>query len=294
MNQYVCRYCRQPSDPHSPACPLCGAPVDVRSAVSDSGWVEQPPIRDMARIQFGQSRCQIEGTTVPVADFVLAPGDMVYFSHHVLLWTDPATQLRGMSMRGGWKRMMSGLPLIMMEAHGPGHVALSGNHAGEVVALPLARGQAMWVREHRFLCATGSVAYDWRANDVWYDTGEDQQHQDIHYPLGQFGDIFTASRGPGLLLLHAPGNTFIRDLRARESLLVQPSALVYRDASVRVNLHLEYPRNRGFAFWSPRWSYRSTLLRLHGPGRVAVQSVYEPPEDADVIRAHSYATTRHW
>jgi uncharacterized protein (AIM24 family) len=294
MNQYVCRYCRQPSDPHSPTCPLCGAPVDIRDEVSDSGWVEQPPIRDMARLQFGQSHCQIEGTTVPVADFVLAPNDMVYFSHHVLLWTDPATRLKNMSMRGGWHRMLAGLPLIMMEAHGPGHIALSDNHAGEVVALPLSHGQAMWVREHRFLCATGNIAYDWRGNDVWYDTGEDQDHQDIHYPMGQFGDIFTASHGPGLLLLHAPGNTFIRDLRQGQSLLVQPSALLYRDVSVRVNLHLEYPRNRGFAFWSPRWSYHSILLRLHGPGRVAVQSVYEPPEDSEAIRAHSYATTRHW
>jgi predicted amidophosphoribosyltransferase len=55
MNQYICRYCRQPSDPSQPTCPLCGAPVDIKSHVTDSGWVEQPAIRDMARIQFGQS-----------------------------------------------------------------------------------------------------------------------------------------------------------------------------------------------------------------------------------------------
>ena len=141
MNTYVCRYCRQPSDPSAPTCPLCGAPVDIRSAVSDSGWVEQPPIRDMAEIQFGQSHVQIEGTTVPVAEFALAPQDSIYFSHHVLLWTDPATRLGNMSMRGGWKRMMAGMPLIMVEAHGPGHIALSDNHAGEVIALPLQHGQ---------------------------------------------------------------------------------------------------------------------------------------------------------
>ncbi len=32
----------------------------------------------------------------------------------------------------------------------------------------------------------------------------------------------------------------------------------------------KYPRNRGFAFWNNRWSYRNIWLRLHGPGRVAV------------------------
>ena len=44
----------------------------------------------MARLQFGQSHCQIEGKYVPVADMNLAAGDSVYFTHHVLLWKDPA------------------------------------------------------------------------------------------------------------------------------------------------------------------------------------------------------------
>ncbi|HZR48463.1 MAG TPA: AIM24 family protein [Streptosporangiaceae bacterium] len=294
MNTYICRYCRQPSDPDQATCPLCGAPVDVRSVVSDAGWVEQPPIRDMARLQFGQSHCQIAGTTVPVAEFNLSPNDWMYFSHHVLLWTDTQAQLSNMSMRGGWKRMMAGLPLIMVEARGPGHLALSDNHAGEVVALPLQHGQQMWVREHRFLCATGNISYDWTSTDVWYVTGQDRDDEETHYPMGQFGDVFTARDAPGLLLLHAPGNTFIRDLQPGQSLLIQPSSLLYRDVSVRLNLHLEYPRNRGFAFWSNRWSYRNIWVRLHGPGRVAVQSVYEPPEDTEVIRRHSHATTHHW
>ena len=121
----------------------------------------------------------------------------IYFSHHVLLWADPARRLANMSMRGGWKRMMAGLPLIMMEAHGPGHIALSDNHAGEVIALPLQHGQQIWVREHRFLCATGNIRYDWDPTDVWYVTGQDADDQETHYPMGQYGDIFTAHRAPG-------------------------------------------------------------------------------------------------
>ena len=53
---YVCPYCRLNSDPGSPTCLNCGAPVDVREARDDEGWVEQPPIRDLARIQFGRSQ----------------------------------------------------------------------------------------------------------------------------------------------------------------------------------------------------------------------------------------------
>src|SRR5579859_6346401 len=293
MNNYVCRYCRQPSDAAAPTCPMCGAPVDIREHVSETGWVEQPPIRDMARLQFGQSHVQIAGTTVPVAEFSLAPNDWLYFSHHVLLWTDPQARLGSMSMRGGWKRQLAGMPVMMVEAHGPGHLALSDNHAGEVVALPLRQGQHMWVREHRFLCATGNVAYDWNVNDVWYVTGSGDDAE-THYPMGQFGDTFTARDAHGLLLLHSPGNTFIRDLRPGESLLIQPSALLYKDVSVRMNIHLEYPRNLGFAFWRSNWSYRHIWLRLHGPGRVAVQSVFERPEDSEAITRHSWGTTHHW
>jgi uncharacterized protein (AIM24 family) len=291
MNDYICRYCRQPSDPTAATCPNCGAPMDIREHVADDGWVEQPPIRDMARIQFGQSHCQIAGTTVPVAEFTLAQHDSVYFSHHVLLWADPATRMENLPMRSGWSRQLAGMPLIMMQAIGPGHIALSDNSAGEVVALPLRQGQRMWVREHRFLCGTGNIAYDWDFNDVWYDTG-DGNDKERHYPMGQFGDVFHARQAPGLLLLHSPGNTFIRDLGHGQSLLIQPSALLYRDLSVRMNLHLEYPRS-GFAFWR-RWTYRHIWLRLHGPGRVAVQSIFQPPEDGEVIQAHSYGTTHHW
>ena len=86
---YTCRFCRLPSDASGTACPHCGAPVDVRAVVSQSGWQEQPAIKDMARIQFGQSTCQIEGTYVPTADFKLTGDDSIYFSHHTLLWAEP-------------------------------------------------------------------------------------------------------------------------------------------------------------------------------------------------------------
>ena len=94
--------------------------------------------------------------------------------------------------------------------------------------------------------------------------------------------------------MHAPGNTFVRDLQQGESLLIQPSALLYRDVTVRPSLHLEYPRNMGFAFGHDRWSYRSIWARLFGPGRVAVQPIYERPENTEVITNASYATTHHW
>ena len=51
-----------------------------------------------------------------------------------------------MPMRGAWNRQLAGMPLMMLEARGPGHLALSENHAGELVALPMQHGQQMWVK----------------------------------------------------------------------------------------------------------------------------------------------------
>ena len=74
---YTCPYCRIPSDGSGGTCPHCGAPVDVRERVSDSGWAEQPPIRDMARIRFNRSTCQIIGKYVPVAEMSMHEDDWV-------------------------------------------------------------------------------------------------------------------------------------------------------------------------------------------------------------------------
>jgi uncharacterized protein (AIM24 family) len=287
---YICRYCRQASDGTAPSCPSCGAPVDVRETRSDSGWVEQPPIRDMARIQFGGSTAQIEGTYVPVVDFGLRPPGSVYFSHHTLLWADPTVTMRPMAMAGGWKRVRAGLPLVMMEAEGPGHIALSDDAPGEVVALPLAPGQGVHVREHRFLSATDAVRYGWQQSGIWFMTGNGDDTE-YHYPVGYNVDVFHAEDRPGLLLLHSPGNSFIRDLAAGETICIQPSALLYKDLSVGMALHLEYPHAPGAVGWSRSFQYRQVWLRLWGPGRVAVQSVFERPEGSEVITGSSPGTT---
>jgi uncharacterized protein (AIM24 family) len=289
---YYCRYCRLPSDASGISCPNCGAPTDIREVKSKSGWEQQPPIADMTRIQFGQSYVQIEGTQVPVADFDLRGPESLYFSHHVMLWVDNSARIGNMPMKGGWSRIMGGLPLVMLTANGPGHVALSDNHAGEIVALPMPAGRPVWVREHRFLAATGDVVYDWRNTGVYYTVGTGDDKETV-YPLGMIADVFHAPTAPGLLLLHSPGNTFIRDLAPGESLLIQPTALLYCDLSVNMHLHFEYPRFQK-PTWHSRYSHRYVWLRLTGPGRVAVQSVFERPEGSDQVSGGSYYTEHFW
>jgi uncharacterized protein (AIM24 family) len=206
---------------------------------------------------------------------------------------DTQVKVSAMSLKGAWKRMLAGMPLIMTQAQGPGHIAFSRDAPGELIALPIQVGQAIDVREHLFLVATSHVTYDWFQTGIWFTTknGDDTE---THYPLGMFMDRFAAPQAPGLLLLHAGGNAFIRQLAPGQSILIKPTALLFKDTSVQLQLHFEYP---GTSSWSPwmSWNHRHLWLRLHGPGRVAIQSAYEPIEDngRSIVR-HSGASQRQW
>ena len=289
---YVCPYCRTPSGGGSLSCPGCGASVNVALKASASGWVELPAARDMARIQCGRSSLQIEGTMVPVADFALAPGDGLYFPHHELLWKEPGVTVTQRGMKGAWKRMMAGLPVHMLDAVGPGRIAFSRDAAGETLAIPIRPGAPVDVREHIFMVATASVTYDWFPSGIWFTTqaGDDTE---THYPIGTLVDRFTASTEPGLLLIHAHGNAFLRELAHGEQILVKPSGLLYKDATVAMNLHIERPRTSGFSFWAGGERY--LWLALRGPGRVAIQSAYGHTHDpgGPIVR-DSGATRQDW
>jgi uncharacterized protein (AIM24 family) len=264
----------------------------MAGAVTKSGWAQLPARRDMAKLQFGNSFCQVEGFYVPVADFKLAPEDGIYFTHHVLLWKDPQINITTMGLRGGWRRVFAGMPLIMTQAQGPGHIAFSRDLPGELIPIPLLPGQALDVREHLFLVATAQVQYDFFQTGIWFST-KNGDETETHYPVGTFMDRFGAGAAPGLLLLHAGGNIFVRQLAPGQTILIKPTALIFKDPTVHMALHFERP-STGWTGWG-YWSNRYLWLRLTGPGRVGVQSVFEAIEgEARNITNFSYATEQRW
>ena len=288
----TCTWCGLPALGSENSCRACGASLDVPVTVTRSGWTKLPGRHDMAKIQFGKSSCQIAGNYVPVADMQLAAGDSVYFGHHVLLWMDGQVKVSGMSMKGAWKRMLSGMPLIMTQAEGPGRIAFSRDAPGELIALPLQPGEPVDVREHLFLVATKQVCYDWMDANIWFTTQEGNE-EETHYPVGPLMDRFVAPAEPGLLILHAAGNVFERTLAPGQSILVKPTALLFKDPSVSMHLHFEHPAGTWRSWRS--WGDRYLWLKLNGPGRVAVQSAFEPVEDnGRTIVRHSQASRRQW
>lgn len=288
--RYTCPYCRLEGDATGTSCTHCGAPVDIRARVSASGWESQPAIKDLAKIQFGHSTCQVSGMYVPAAELRLAPGEGVFFSHHSLLWCDEQVQLGNQPLKGAWNRKMAGMDLVMMEATGPGTLALADNHAGETIAVPLQPGRSIDVREHRFLTASLNVSYEWYSPGVWYTTRNGDETE-THYPAGMYVDRFSATDTPGLLLLHGRGNVFVRDLAPGQTICVHPGSFVWKDASVALIMHLERPASGG---WFMGWQPATPWLRFTGPGRVAVSSAYERMERTGRIVNTSNCTTMDW
>ena len=154
-----CQWCHAQSPASARSCETCGAPLDIKNLVSDSGWREAPRLKDMTEIHFGDSVCQVEGEIVPVADISLAAGDAVFFEHHVLLWKEETVGMSVMSTPGGMKRALGGMPFVVSVANGPGRVAFSRDATGELVVLPLHPSMELDAREHAFLAASHTITY---------------------------------------------------------------------------------------------------------------------------------------
>ena len=246
--------------PGSQSCYTCGAPLDVRDLVSDSGWREAPRLRDMTEIHFGQSSCQVEGEIVPVAEITLTQGDWIYFEHHVMLWKDESVAMSVMPLGGSMKRAFAGMPFIIAVAQGPGRIAFSRDATGELVVLPIHPSVELDVREHAFLLASHSIGYSY--------TRIKGLKNILFGGQGMFMDRFVASSQQGLLLLHGYGNVFERTLQPGESILLEPGAFLYKDASVQMQVETQRLSSGLFG------GSGMNLARMTGPGRVGIQSMY--------------------
>lgn len=255
-----CEWCQGMNEAAAVSCRTCGAPLDIKNLVSESGWREAPRIKDMTEINFGRSTCQVEGEIVPVAEINLGQGDMVYFEHHVLLWKDDSTGMSVMSLQGGMKRALAGMPFVISLAHGPGRVAFSRDATGELVVLPLHPGMELDVREHAFLLASHHIGYSYvRIKGL---------RNILFGGQGMFMDRFVTGNEPGLLILHGYGNVFERRLNPGESIVVEPGAFLYKDSTVTMDV--EFLKLGTGLFGGGGMN----LARMTGPGRVGIQSMY--------------------
>lgn len=260
LERIQCQWCQSMNEKAALSCRACGAPLDIRNLVSDSGWREAPRIRDMTEIQFSSSTCQVEGEIVPVAEINLGERDSIFFEHHVMLWKDETVPMTVMQLSGGIKRAFAGMPFIISVATGPGRIAFSRDATGELVVLPLHPGMELDVREHAFLLCSHQIGYSFiRIKGLTNILFGGQ---------GMYMDRFVTTSTPGLLILHGYGNVFERKLAPGESIMVEPGAFLYKDSSVTMQVEFQ---KLGTGFFG---GTNMSLARMTGPGRIGIQSMY--------------------
>ena len=260
LQRIVCQWCQAQNAPGARNCESCGAPLDVKNLVSDSGWREAPRLRDMSEVKFGSSVCQVEGDIVPVAEITLGGSDAIFFEHHVMLWKDDAVRMDVMPLAGGIKRALAGMPFIISIASGQGRIAFSRDAAGELVVMPLHAGMELDVREHAFLLSSHSIEYSY--------TRIQGLRAILFGGQGMFMDRFITRGESGLVILHGCGNVFERRLGPGESVLLEPGAFLYKDSTVSMNVE---PQNIKVGLFG---GAGLNLVRMTGPGRLGIQSMY--------------------
>jgi uncharacterized protein (AIM24 family) len=302
----ACRWCRGQSPATATTCERCGAPLDTRDTVTDSGWRSAPRLRDLTSFSIGGTTIQIDGTVVPVADLNLGAGESVYFEHHAMLWKDEETSMSVMDAPGGMKRMLGTLPFVLSVATGPGHISCSRDAPGELVVLPIEPGQEFDVREHAMLVATSTLSYSFEKLAGIKAT--------MAVGSGMYLERFVAGGSPGLLLLHGYGNVMERTLGEGETIEVEPGGFLYKESSVTYELttYKLQPEgtssasqtakglaSRGLAGLKAARALKKEglqgllsgdvlqqasaiftgpgigLMKMRGPGRVGIQSMYQ-------------------
>jgi uncharacterized protein (AIM24 family) len=217
---------------------------------------------------------RLEGELVPALHMNLDGDVTVYFEHHVLLWKYPAMQIGLHPLKKGLKRrVMGGMPLLLLEAQSAGELAFSRDAPGHIAALHLPPGEGIVVREHQFLAATGGVEYDY---------ARIKGFANMMYGGGFWVDHFTAGDREGVVWVHGYGNVFEKNLEAGETIDIEPGGWVFRDHAVSMTQEV-------YGFKTGLLSGGGSLVfnRFTGPGRVGLQSAYYHPPVAEGAAGNS-------
>jgi uncharacterized protein (AIM24 family) len=207
----------------------------------------------------------VGGALVPHLTVELAPGETIFFEHHIFLWKTTGLEVRLRPLAGAFKRLISGMDILVTEAVGPGAIAFSRDMPGEIRAFELAPGQELQVREHAFLAATGGIDYSWERSGGL-----------ATMMLGGTGlviDRFDGGPSGGTVWLHGGGNVLEMTLAEGQQLDVEPGGWLYKDPSVAMETKFQGLRQGLLA--------GSDLVcnRMTGPGRIGIQSLYAPLGD---------------
>ena len=212
-----------------------------------------------------QSR--IVGTTMPVLEVLLQPGEALISEAGELSWMTQTIAMQTHTQMGGGggvlgaiKRMAGGGTLFMTEysAQGyPGEVAFATKLPGHILPLEIGPGHEYMIHRHGFLCATPQI-----------QLGVGFQQSLGAGIFGGSGFLLQKIWGYGTAWLELSGETVIRDLQPGETLRVHPGHVGAFQSSISFQI-TRVPGIKNLLFGGDG----IFLAALTGPGRVWLQTL---------------------
>ena len=213
---------------------------------------------------------KITGTTLPVLQIGLDPGETVIATPGELSWMTASIQMHttmntagNTGLWGAVRRAVSGGGLFMTEfssVGGQGVVAFAARVPGSILPVEVAPGQSFLIHKHGFLCATRGVQL---ATGFQRSLG-----------AGVFGgDGFLLQRltGPCTAWIELGGEVVSHDLSPGETLRVHPGHVGMFEERVGFDVVM-MPGIRNALFGGDGLF----LAQLTGPGRVWLQTMTLP------------------
>jgi uncharacterized protein (TIGR00266 family) len=213
---------------------------------------------------------RIIGTTMPVLEIGLQPGETVVAEPGELSWMTPTVQLRTTTAtagsRGVWgavKRAAAGGGLFMTEFSakgGPGMVAFAAKVPGAIVPVQVAPNSGYLVHRHGFLCGSQGI-----------QLGIGFQKSLGAGIFGGTGFILQRITGAGTAWVELGGEIISRELAPGEVVLVHPGHVGMFEE--QVGCDVTTIRGISNALFGGDGLF---LMRLTGPGRIWLQTMTMP------------------
>jgi uncharacterized protein (TIGR00266 family) len=217
----------------------------------------------------------VKGTTMPLLEMMLDPGESVVSSHGQLSWMSPNVTLTQSTNTGGQKGLMSGLKRAMggtglflttYRAEGaPGLLAFAAKLPGRIFEIAIEPGQGYLVHRHGWVCGTDGIVPSVGLQ------------QTIRGGLdGGDGFLLQKLEGQGRAWIELSGEITTYELAAGQSMLVHPGHVgLFED---RVSFQIVRMQGLKNIVFSGDGYH---LVNLTGPGTIYLQSMPVP------VLAHS-------
>jgi uncharacterized protein (TIGR00266 family) len=210
---------------------------------------------------------RIVGTTMPVLEVTLTPGDKLIAEAGELSWLSHSIALRTSTQLGGAKgifgvikRVVGGGTLFMTEytSEGqPGFVAFATKVPGEILPIDVMPGQSYMIHRTGFMCGTSSL-----------EVTVGFQRRLGAGIFGGEGFVMQKIAGSGQAWVELDGEVVTYDLKPGEMLRIQPGHIGMFEQ--QVNFDIAMVRGVKNMLFGGEGLFLATLT---GPGRVWLQSL---------------------